>query len=700
MKIVSPYYPNDLLPINDNAYIYLNGNFIKRVGTSYGASNFGMNGTAPYANETDGWAGNGDLGQTASQYLHSGQNIIDIVAGEFCLWGGMGELELILQLKAPLGPTPFLDLPWDYQSQGQSFQNAAMDIYSFFDHKYPLIFTEPGDAKGKIVTYTGVEESDQVKRYSGHNGYDYPLPNGTPVLAAAGGTASYKYDIDGGETIIVYHESGFFTWYMHLQKGTTITNEPGKTVNVVKGQQIALSGNTGSNTTGPHLHISVIKDLNSNGVLDFDTDHPNGLIDPYGWEGDGNNGTIKDDPWPLFGGIKSSYLWIKPLDPTTGPISQSGGELTGGQAKVIFPEDSTRPNLNLNIYEQPAFNASSILKGISHTFNIKVVDVIGNLITNFNKPYKLIIDYSNFDLVNIIENTLSIYWFNPISQNWEKVPTDLSNKTASAELNHASLFILMGEVKDLTPPTTTINLRGDEGQDNYFRSDVTVSLNASDNGGVGVNETYFSIGNNIDWQLYTQPLNFTQEGIYTIFVHSIDKGRNVETPHSITFHIDKTPPEAKIFIDQDKQDLVIAGIDANQTTVTRADNPTTQKKDDAVYTITDIAGNTLKLDVRERDKEKQDRFKIFSAQYNNDPPILEPSNHFNVLYQGKKDKLNVKEQNFEIKDEVKIRIQYNQKKNQSTIITKQNGQERIKEIKPGLVLLQLTTNKGNLEYSY
>src|SRR3989338_5941616 len=97
VKLKSPYYQGDTFPINDNAYIYINGNFVKRLGTSYGATNVGMRGTAPYANETDGWVGNGDLGVASAQFLHSGQNVIDIVAGEWCLWGGMGKLELVLE---------------------------------------------------------------------------------------------------------------------------------------------------------------------------------------------------------------------------------------------------------------------------------------------------------------------------------------------------------------------------------------------------------------------------------------------------------------------------------------------------------------------------------------------------------------------------------------------------------------------------
>jgi len=163
---------------------------------------------------------------------------------------------------------------------------------------------------------------------------------------------------------------------------------------------------------------------------------------------------------------------------------------------------------------------------------------------------------------------------------------------------------------------------------------------------------------------------------------------------------DVTPPEAKIFVDQDKQDLVVTGIDTNPTTVVRLDNTLTKKKNDAFYLITDAAGNSLKLDVREVDNSKQDRFRIYSVQYNNGPIKILESNHFNVTYSGKRNKLNVKEQNFELKGEVKIRIQYDAKRNKSTVIVRETKQERVKEVRNGLTILELDTNKGKLEISY
>ena len=97
---------------------------------------------------------------------------------------------------------------------------------------------------------------------------------------------------------------------------------------------------------------------------------------------------------------------------------------------------------------------------------------------------------------------------------------------------------------------------------------------------------------------------------------------------------------------------------------------------------------------------KKDKFSIYSIQYNQDTPIEQPDNHYNIKYKENKDKLNVDEQNFEIEKEVKIRIKYDSKENQSTISIKQDKEEKVKETREGLVLLQLTTEKGTLNYTY
>ncbi|MBI4036507.1 hypothetical protein HY386_01340 [Candidatus Daviesbacteria bacterium] len=253
---------------------------------------------------------------------------------------------------------------------------------------------------------------------------------------------------------------------------------------------------------------------------------------------------------------------------------------------------------------------------------------------------------------------------------------------------------------DNIPPSTTTQLQGTTGNNGWFLSDVNLSLLAVDNeGGAGLKEIKYSFDNST-WQKYTAPFVINNEGITTVYYRSSDLVGNLEQTKQTEIKIDKTAPEAKISVNSDKNDLEARGIDQNPTTVQRTDNIATKRKDDAFFVITDEAGNTLKIDVRERDKIKQDRFRIYSLQYNNNPVQVLENNHFNVTYQGKKSKINVKEQSFEQKGEIKIRIRYDVKKDKSTIIMKEPKEEKVKEVKDGLVILQLNTNYGNLEATY
>lgn len=89
--------------------------------------------------------------------------------------------------------------------------------------------------------------------YKLHNGTDFAATTGTPVYAALDGTVTIaKYSSSAGNYISIDHGNGLVTIYMHNSK---LYVSPGDTV--IKGQNIAASGNTGS-SSGPHLHFQVM----------------------------------------------------------------------------------------------------------------------------------------------------------------------------------------------------------------------------------------------------------------------------------------------------------------------------------------------------------------------------------------------------------------------------------------------------------
>lgn len=91
---------------------------------------------------------------------------------------------------------------------------------------------------------------------------DFPMEEGTPVLAAAEGVVFRvvdKYDIGGKDKslpenkITIKHENEEYTQYIHLKKGIIVKEGD----IVTQGQVIGYSGLTGY-TTYPHLHFAVV----------------------------------------------------------------------------------------------------------------------------------------------------------------------------------------------------------------------------------------------------------------------------------------------------------------------------------------------------------------------------------------------------------------------------------------------------------
>jgi murein DD-endopeptidase MepM/ murein hydrolase activator NlpD len=86
-----------------------------------------------------------------------------------------------------------------------------------------------------------------------HNGLDIICDSGTKVYAPGGGTAcSVGWRNGTGLTVEIEHGFGYKTIYGHLSK--TLVKEGQK---IERGDLIALSGSSGSLSTGPHLHYEV-----------------------------------------------------------------------------------------------------------------------------------------------------------------------------------------------------------------------------------------------------------------------------------------------------------------------------------------------------------------------------------------------------------------------------------------------------------
>jgi len=96
----------------------------------------------------------------------------------------------------------------------------------------------------------------QEYKKSQHSGLDIVAPIGTPIVAAASGTVLYSdWTGDGGNTIIIGHDFGYYTYYKHNLRNVVQVNE-----RVEQGQVIGYLGNSGLKSYGPHLHFEIWKD--------------------------------------------------------------------------------------------------------------------------------------------------------------------------------------------------------------------------------------------------------------------------------------------------------------------------------------------------------------------------------------------------------------------------------------------------------
>ena len=104
--------------------------------------------------------------------------------------------------------------------------------------------------KGPITAHFG--QKGGLWAASGHGGIDYGVSEGTAVVAAADGTVSYNDGKALGQVIRVTHAGNFATQYAHLSRKSAPSG-----ATVKQGELIGYSGNSGTQSTGPHLHFEL-----------------------------------------------------------------------------------------------------------------------------------------------------------------------------------------------------------------------------------------------------------------------------------------------------------------------------------------------------------------------------------------------------------------------------------------------------------
>ena len=160
--------------------------------------------------------------------------------------------------------------------------------------------------------YVGTAKTGSTTlNYDGHPGYDYPVPSGTDVFAAADGevvVADASNSTASGNYIRIQHgTSGYQSQYLHLSQVLVSLGDL-----ISRGQLIGKSGNTAGpgNSVSPHLHFEVKQGTGGNAIS----------VDPYGWEGNGADPyalAVNVNLWTMTGGRPPAPNLTAPSDGVT-----------------------------------------------------------------------------------------------------------------------------------------------------------------------------------------------------------------------------------------------------------------------------------------------------------------------------------------------------------------------------------------------
>lgn len=191
----------------------------------------------------------------------------------------------------------------------------------------------------------GVEPDDPVlaTKYhafgvKAHDGADFVLPSGTPILAVDRGEVVRSGEGDYGVTAVVAHDWGK-SYYGHLSTVSARLNAP-----ISKGEVLGYSGSTGL-STGPHLHfgMKLLKSDARNGYF--------GKVDPLPYLGRSSvvsDFAVKEISWKVNwkkgDEVMLGYDFLAPLESPQfyllGPLRFRSPHTGSGQAgqALVFEE--------------------------------------------------------------------------------------------------------------------------------------------------------------------------------------------------------------------------------------------------------------------------------------------------------------------------------------------------------------------------
>ncbi len=319
------------------------------------------------------------------------------------------------------------------------------------------------------------------------------------------------------------------------------------------------------------------------------------------------------------------------------------------------------------------------------TFTIKDQDITDNHITQTEV-------FSNIPVTKSLAGTINL-------GNTTTLSLDNNGDGTVDQTVTPSSIINSNQSEDLIPPTSSTTIAGTSGQPNFYRSDVNISLSIIDpiitgqeNQTSGVLKTVYKLDSDTAYTQYTNPITVSSEGPHTIKFFATDKAGNNEIEQSLSFTINKTAPEFLIQFNQASKDLQFTGAD----NTSNASNINISDQDETI-TLTDQAGNISQMKLKDKNRKSSMKAEIKSLAYNNQPVDITKNT---LAFDWKLDK----QQNLtELNQHVKSKKDFNIDaiyKNGQTILTGKDQNGKINKTLSSIVLLKISTDKGDLNWSY
>lgn len=249
------------------------------------------------------------------------------------------------------------------------------------------------------------------------------------------------------------------------------------------------------------------------------------------------------------------------------------------------------------------------------------------------------------------------------------------------------------EVKDTTPPSSTVSLNGNVGANGWYISDVAVTFRATVSA-IGLQATLYSLDHGASWNVFQgEAVIVSAEGSTTILYYSTDRAGNREATKSVTVKIDKTPPEARVSMDPVTRDLMVSGVDdLGGVAVTRDAS--------GDFLLADEAGNTTKLFFKRIYSGRILTFaQMTRIQYGSAPVVALPATTFLYVWDVKAKPPVLVSQRIAVNQTYAIEAVYNKRADRTSVLILKHGLGVKKEVFTGFKIVTVTTKKGIVGYA-